>query len=770
MAPIFVLLCAGFVFDILKLRNQYEQVLQRQANLSAQLIGHSVIAPLKNAQLTQVDELVREVLHGGSIARIEIIRPDASVVTSQSAEGIVPDATHLTVSHVLTADEIGQIVPLGELFVTLNAHENHSNFVEAMYQKALIWLAFLISIAAILFAILSKLSQPLVSLTEVISRIGCEDINDPIPGLGRRDEIGMVALAIDQWRKNEAEVTSLRAQDNEYARRDRQRIGRALASTRDAVLLMDETGLVVFCNDNATEYFRGAYVGELLDAKQWLDTNAARKVTAAINTKSNLQFETKVNPKHESGDLNMYLRCGPIQDENGGFLGTVILATDYTEQARQTKRAKYLSEHDSLTGLANRRLMEETLNEWVHVEEQDTSILLADLDDFKLINDTLGHFVGDSLLQHIAKIFCSRIGDQDLAVRLGGDEFAILAKGKNSEERLVEIARQLIEELSHPQQVDWRTLHTGLSIGISHVEASELSALDGVRRADLALYEAKNSGRGRFNVFHTDLEAVVNRKSLLDAELRNALKNNSISVVYQMQTDLRTKQIIGFETLARWVHPTMGPISPQEFIPIAEESGLIADLTYQVMIQACQTAVEWQEMGFEGRIAVNMSPKLFGAQIDEFVSDCLLITNCPASAIEAEITETVVLSNGSSALQEIEALQRLGVTIALDDFGMGYSSLSYLQKFPVDKIKVDRAFVSKMPESAETRAIVTAITDLGHALNMQVTGEGAETEEHRDCLRACHVDFLQGYVDGKPLPKEQATELLQKSLWQRKVS
>jgi diguanylate cyclase (GGDEF)-like protein len=461
--------------------------------------------------------------------------------------------------------------------------------------------------------------------------------------------------------------------------------------------------------------------------------------------------------------LHLLVRGGPILDEDGSSLGTVILATDHTEQARQTKKAKYLSEHDSLTGLPNRRLMEETLHEWVHEELQETSILLADLDKFKLINDTLGHPVGDALLQHVAGKFEAVAGQNLLAARLGGDEFAILARGPDSAEVLLELGRTLIGALGQPQQVDNRILHTGLSAGIATVHATERSATDGIRRADLALYEAKKNGRGRVEMFHSDLEANINRKTLLETELRKALVKKEITPVFQMQTDLKTHQIIGFEALARWMHSSLGNISPEEFIPIAEESGLIDELTRQIMIEACQAANVWHNEGFMGRIAVNLSPKLFGANVDEFVSDCLIETGCPSAAIEVEITETVVLANGSSARHEIEALQALGVTIALDDFGMGYSSLSYLQKFPVDKIKVDRAFISKLPTSPETRAIVTAITDLGHALGMQVTGEGAETEIHRDCLRDCNIDFLQGYVDGQPMTMEAASLLLQTS-------
>ena len=760
LIPIFLIQSIGVGLDLFQLKSRYENALQSQAAMVTDLVGESIILPLWDFDMDLVDNLVASLLKEGSIGRAELVDPNGSIISSSQAEWFQQQANDLSVSHSLRYNLDGQDEALGELLVMLNTDSIGEALMQLVWQKLVISVAILTLIAIALFAVLSRLARPLVAISGTIRHIGEGNLDTPIPGMGRNDEIGLVAHALDQWRHNEAEVAELREYHTEIARRERRRIRRALESTRDAVLLLDETQKVVFCNPNASQFFSGVQNGAPFDVSRWLDQKASRQITEAISERKNFQLETVFTTQQQDRQLNLLIRGGPIQDENDESLGCVILATDHTEQARQAERAKYLSEHDSLTNLPNRRLMEETLNQWVHEDKQDASILLADLDHFKLINDTLGHPVGDSLLRRIALVFGARIRSDELAARLGGDEFAILAKGPNSAARLSEIAEGLIEELSLPQQVEGRVLHTGMSIGISTVRATEHNALDGIRRADLALYEAKNKGRARVEVFHSDLEAVVKRKSLLDNELRKALNNREISPVYQVQTDLKTGEVVGFETLARWKHPTLGVISPAEFVPIAEESGLIGDLTYQIMIQACQTAVEWQKEGFTGRIAINLSPKMFGANIEEFISDCLLITACTASAIEVEITETVVLANGTSARLEIEALQRLGVTIALDDFGMGYSSLSYLQKFPVDKIKIDRAFVSKMPESAETRAIVTAITDLGHALGMRVTGEGAETEAHRACLRDCHVDYLQGYVDGFPMSKQEATAMV----------
>lgn len=759
LIPVFLILAAGLTYESYDHRAHLIEGQHQQGDMVARLTATTVTQALWDFDIVQVEQSLQQIVALGQVASVEIIGLAGEQIAAATAPGFTPSEGDFITTHVIEYVLGDQHEELGELRLTLPVEHVTGPLMDTTVQHAAVSVLIFALLAVSVFLVLTRISQPLTKIGTAIDDIYNGRFDTVVPYQSRTDEIGMLAQTLEQMRRNEVEMADLRAHTTEASRRERKRIYRALKSTRDGVILTDETGHVVFSNANASIFFADARDGEKLNFRSWLPQDVAEQIEERVAANQDFAAEASVTHFNSGEELNLLVRGGPIRDEEGLYLGTLLLATDHSDQARQAARVKFMAEHDSLTGLPNRRLLEHTLGNWLNQGEQ-VSILLADLDHFKMINDTLGHPTGDALLKVVGEKFLGNCGKNALAARLGGDEFAILVKGAASEERLNSIANSLVYDLSKPLTIDGNVLHTGMSAGIATLSGSEAGSTDGIRCADLALYEAKKGGRGRVEIFHKDLETVIKRKTLLERELRGALNEGSIRPVFQVQTDLKTGQIIGFETLARWHHRHLGSISPAEFIPVAEDSGLIRELTYQIMTHAFRAAARWHDMGWTGRVAVNLSPKLFGSQVDEFVNDCLYETGCPASAVEAEITETVVLSSGQSALKEIEALQRLGVTVALDDFGMGYSSLSYLQKFPVNKIKVDAAFVSKLPDSAETRAIVVAIAELGHALGMHVTGEGAETEVHRQLLRECKVDYLQGYFDGPPMAERAATARL----------
>jgi len=760
LIPLFVIQCFSILHEVLDHKERFLASLKKECELVLRFGAEALTGPMLESRIGQIHSLARNILTEGHTAQVLIFDATGQQIFAQQVPGYVPAPDDLRDSQAITYTTVEQTQVLGRLEIALPLSAISTPLRGAVLSHLAISLLVLLVISAVIYLVLSRLSRPVEALTKTLIAMRHNSFTGEIPGLERRDEIGLMAQALHQLSENKSEVAELRAQSDENARRENKRIQRALQSTRDGVLLADETGKVVLCNPNGEMFFGDAQIGRSLHLASWLPADLAEQAETHIEQNQSFSFEATTTHNLSGHALNLLVRGGPIRDERGMFLGSMLLASDHSDQARQAERVRFLAEHDSLTGLPNRRLMEQTLTTWLQHEGEEVSVLLADLDHFKLINDTLGHPAGDALLKVVAQKFESCASSYVLAARLGGDEFSILVKGADSLKRLTHLAERLVSEMGQPQQVAGQVLHTGMSAGIATLSGPQAKPSEGIRRADLALYEAKRGGRGMVEVFHEDLETEIKRKSLLERELRQALTQGDIRPVFQLQTDLKSGEIIGFETLARWHHQQLGTISPAEFIPIAEDSGLIRELTYQIMTQAFQATARWHAAGFQGRVAVNLSPKLFGTQVDEFVNDCLYETNCPAEAIEAEITETVVLASGQSALREIQALQELGVTVALDDFGMGYSSLSYLQKFPVDKIKVDAAFVSKLPESEETRAIVGAITELGHALGMRVTGEGAETEEHRQLLQACNVDYLQGYFDGPPLTEHAATARL----------
>ena len=511
-------------------------------------------------------------------------------------------------------------------------------------------------------------------------------------------------------------------------------------------MIVDREGRVVMQNLQAKRYFgpvdKGAAVRDALHDRV---PAAAAAFDRVANIGEVVQTQTA------AGDRDLRIRIDPILDEDGRPLGRVLLATDISEERRQRRRADFLATHDSLTGLPNRRAMETTLDDLVG-RHANVAILLGDLDRFKEINDTLGHPVGDALLKHIGSILRAIVEDGDTPVRLGGDEFAIIAAGPECSDRLEQYSERLIHALGGPQNVDGRLLQTGISIGIASGPPPSGIAAELIQMADLALYEAKKAGRGRSARFHAELQRSAIRRKWLEDNFRLALQSeDELAPVFQAQTDLRTRRVVGFEALARWTHPTEGPISPVEFIPAAEEAGLIEPLTERILHDSLAVAKEVCGARGPHRIAVNVSPQLFDGRIREMIGDALMQSGAPADCLEIEITEQVVLMSGDAARREIDHIRALGVTVALDDFGMGYSSLSYLHHFPVDKIKIDRAFVADIANSRQTRAIVCAIVELGHALGMTVTGEGAETEAERQGLLECGADAVQGWVDGRPM-------------------
>lgn len=764
LVPVFLIQCFSIIHEVLDHRELFQGSLEREADLVLRFTAAALAQPLWNNDAAQVQSLLQDILREGHVAQMQVFDSKGSPIFSHQTPDYSPALDDLKGSQSITYTTAGQDHILGHLDIALPVSALNDPLRVAILSHLKISVAVLVIIGLVIGLVIvlaiARLSRPVTAIIKTLFAMRNDNFDGVIPCLERRDEIGLMAQALHQLHEKKRELAELRDQSDESARRAHKRIRRALQSTRDGVILIDETGEVVLCNPNGELFFGDAQVGHQLNLKSWLPPELAEQTESHIKLNESYAFEATTNHNLSGHMLNLLVRGGPIRDERGFYLGSMLLASDHSDQARQAERVRFLAEHDSLTGLPNRRLMEQTLTTWLQHEGDEVSILLADLDHFKQINDTLGHPAGDALLKVVAHKFESCANTYVMAARLGGDEFAILVKGADSLERLTNIANHLVAEMAKPLDVNGQVLHSGMSAGIATLSGPQAKPSEGIRRADLALYEAKRGGRGMVEVFHEDLETEIKRKSLLESELRQALTQGDLRPVFQVQTDLKSGDVIGFETLARWHHRQLGTISPAEFIPIAEDCGLIRELTYQMMTQAFTAAARWHDGGFKGRVAVNLSPKLFGAQVDEFVNDCLYETNCPAEAIEAEITETVVLASGQSALREIQALQELGVTVALDDFGMGYSSLSYLQKFPVDKIKVDAAFVSKLPESEETRAIVGAISELGHALGMKVTGEGAETDEHRQLLKACGVDYLQGYFDGPPLAERAATARL----------
>ena len=448
----------------------------------------------------------------------------------------------------------------------------------------------------------------------------------------------------------------------------------------------------------------------------------------------------------------------PIYDSFNNLLGFRGSGSDLTEKRRNAADATRLAHFDSLTGLANRFQMSQTLEKILgspRVDHRDCAVFLIDLDRFKQVNDTLGHPAGDALLKQVAQRLQRSVGELGRVGRLGGDEFKVIVPGRVARDKLAHVAHQIIESLSQPYSIDGARVVIGASIGIALAPDDGVTSEAIIRNADLALYAAKDRGRGCYHFYAEDLHSDAEERRRLEHDLRDALNSGGLELHYQPVVQMTTQTVSGFEALLRWNHPTLGRLSPAKFVPIAEDCGLIAGIGEWALRTACHDLARWPETV---RVAVNVSPLQFAnPALPSIVTNALASAGVDPDRLELEITESVFLNDDANTDAMFVALKRIGVRLALDDFGTGYSSLGYLKKAPFDKIKIDQSFVrgATMPGS-RNGAIIASIVSLANALGMETTAEGVETLDELDLVRKLGCSHVQGYIYSKPLPRDEA--------------
>jgi diguanylate cyclase (GGDEF)-like protein/PAS domain S-box-containing protein len=457
-------------------------------------------------------------------------------------------------------------------------------------------------------------------------------------------------------------------------------------------------------------------------------------------------------------DLAIYSRQLVYGDQPAVLLALM----DITERKRAEARLAFMAQHDGLTGLPNRKLLRQQMDDiLLHTRRsaERVAVLVLGLDNFKSVNDALGHGIGDKLLRGVAKRLQSTLREEDVLARLNSDEFTVVQRGVTRPEDAVLLARRLVDAIGDPYILDGHSVVIGASIGIaiSPGDGDESEKL--LKNADMALSRAKNDFRGTFSFFEAEMDARAQARRKIEIDLRDAIQNDVPQPFYQPLVDLSTGRITGFEALVRWLHPERGMISPAEFIPVAEETGLINALGGLMLRRACMDAAQWPG---DVRVAVNLSPLQFRVgNLLSLVMDALKQSGLAANRLELEITETLLLEKSSQVLATLHALRALGVRISMDDFGTGYSSLSYLRSFPFDKIKIDQSFVRGLAANRDAQAIVRSIISLGAGLGVTITAEGVETEAELSCLRAegCHEG--QGFLFSRARPNAEIVNLLE---------
>jgi len=549
----------------------------------------------------------------------------------------------------------------------------------------------------------------------------------------------------------------------------------------DLIYILDEQGCFSFLNskiESLLGYDRNELIGHALTSlADEDDMEKARYFfeQAARSHNSSRSIEIALRPRQPSHSKRYFeLSVWPV-NENDNIAGTAQryciygTARDITDRLEAEAFINFQAYHDLLTRLPNRALFKDRLSMALTQaarNNQRLAVMFIDLDRFKIINDSLGHTMGDRLLQAVSQRLLGCVRKGDTLSRFGGDEFTLLLPDMIGPQAAIQVAEKILESIKDPFRLGDHDIHIGASIGIA-VYPEGGTTLDGlIKNADIAMYRVKNTGKDGYHVFSHDMTAIATQRLMLEQDMRRALENNEFEIYYQPQVDAQTEQLVGVEALVRWRHPTLGLLAPAEFIPVAEDSRLIIELDRQTLGVACREIGQQHRTGFPTlKLSVNLSPLLLErANFVDHILEILALEKFPPHLLELEITEGLLMNDRHDVIEKLRRLSAAGVQIAIDDFGTGYSSLSYLQKFPINTLKIDRSFVLAIKTAEEEACIVNAIISMAQGLKLRIIAEGVENRAQLHYLRSLGCDAVQGYLFGKAAPMSELVQRLSDSI------
>ncbi len=543
----------------------------------------------------------------------------------------------------------------------------------------------------------------------------------------------------------------------------------ALAQTADAIMITNREGVIEYVNA-AFESISGYTRNEALGNTPRILKSGEQKTEIYEQLWNTLLCgdvftEVLLNRRKDGTIYYEEKTISPLKDEHGEITHFISSGKDITERMQNQERLHYLAHHDVLTKLPNRMLFSERLNHSIDLARRNklrTAVLFIDLDRFKNINDTLGHGAGDQLIQTVSRRLQETIRKGDTVARIGGDEFAIILEEVESAEAVQPISDKILRAITRPINIENNELFVSASVGIS---VFPLDGEDGeslLKYADTAMYQAKERGRNNYQFYSRDMSIRVNKRLALETDLHRALEAHEFEAYYQPQYHLKTKHIIGIEALIRWNHPSRGIVSPDDFIPALEETGMIIKVGQWMLWTAAIHAKAINHKNQRNiRVSVNLSARQFSApNLIEDIQRLLYESGVNPSHLEFEITESAIMQDAESALNILREIKSMGIRLAIDDFGTGYSSLAYLKRFPIDTLKIDRSFIADTPHDSEDVTIVKAIIALSHNLNLDVVAEGVESSLQAEFLKDCGCDIGQGYFFNRPLPASEINHIL----------
>jgi diguanylate cyclase (GGDEF)-like protein/PAS domain S-box-containing protein len=557
--------------------------------------------------------------------------------------------------------------------------------------------------------------------------------------------------------------------ERKRAEAERRKLSSAVEQTADSVIITDRRGVIEYVNpayEHTTGYSRAEMVGQTPSIiKSGRHDEQFYQTLWRTILAGEVYRNVMVNRRKDGSLYYEEKTITPLKNERGEITHFISTGKDITERMQAQEHLQYLAHHDDLTRLPNRVLFMDRLDQALiraHFHHRILAVLFLDLDHFKNINDTLGHNVGDRFLETTAQRLADCVREGDTVARLGGDEFAVLLEDIAQLEDISLVARKVLAAFDAAFTVEGHELFITTSIGVSLYPNDGADGHTLLKHADAAMYKAKELGRNNFQYYSADMSARAFERLTLETHLRHALEREEFVLYYQPQVDVTQDRIVGVEALIRWRHPEFGLLAPQQFITLAEDTGLIVPIGEWVARGACEQAREWRALGLgDIRVAVNLSARQFNEpdfvdRMVRLVADSLM----EAGMLELELTEGTVMKNAPQTVEKLRALSNLGVRFAIDDFGTGYSSLSYLSRFPIHTLKIDRQFVQNAPRDANDTEIVKTIIAMARSLKLAVVAEGVEEASQRAFLRDQGCDVMQGYLFCHPLPVEELTELL----------
>ncbi len=580
-------------------------------------------------------------------------------------------------------------------------------------------------------------------------------------------------ISLYEFRTPEGEIMSIYADITERRQRERalqlseRRLRAIMDSVVDGILTVTADGRIEVCNFAAARIFDYAetdIAGRRLDELVQGLSDAEQAGVLSVKGLAMLPPDHIVEMVgHKRGDTPFPIELSVTEIDLQGQPTFIATVRDITSRKASEEMIRYQATHDALTNLPNRAVFDERLEDALERAARDggqLGVMFLDLDRFKMVNDTLGHSVGDALLVGLGQRLRASIGERDMVARMGGDEFILILQDLRCSEEAALRAQRILDAIRPPFHLQGQELHVTASIGISLFPEDGRTSEQLLKMADMALYRAKGGGRNRVQLFTPTMNTSAQEQMRLETELRRALEHDQLQVVYQPQIHLASGEFIGVEALARWHHPKMGTISPGQFVPLAEETGLIHELGRFVLRSACLQHRRWREMGLGHlRLAVNMSAcQLQQTDIADELDQVFRETEMDLHRLELELTESVLMQEGETG-ELLAHLAARGVRIALDDFGTGYSSLSYLRRFTIDRIKIDRSFVREIDTNASDAALARAIIGMAHGLNVEVIAEGVETSAQLALLKRYGCDEAQGFYLSEPVEGRQVPSL-----------